>query len=316
MSSDDGPPATRRDSLAATVTEADGVLNLPAPAKLNLFLHVVGQRADGYHELQTVFQFVDLADRVRIARRDDTRLRRTVELRGVAESDDLVMQAARLLRDEFGVESGADIGVEKRIPLGAGLGGGSSDAATTLAGLNRLWNIGADVERLATLALGLGADVPVFVRGHAAWAEGVGESLHPLALEEPWYVLILLPFQVSTADVFRAPALTRNTPRLRMDRVIRGREGITGSPVPIESLLAEARNDCEPVVTDMYPPVGEALRWLGERAPARLTGTGATVFAPCETREHAAEIAGAVPEPWRGLASKGLNRSPLLDRLR
>ena len=190
MSSDDGPPATRRDdpavSVTVAVTVADGVMDLPAPAKLNLFLHVVGQRADGYHELQTVFQFVDLADRVRIARRDDTRLRRTAETRGVSESDDLVMRAARLLRDEFGVASGADIEVEKRIPIGAGLGGGSSDAATTLVGLDRLWNVGAGVERLATLALGLGADVPVFVRGHAAWAEGVGECLHPLALEEPW----------------------------------------------------------------------------------------------------------------------------------
>ena len=298
------------------MTEADGVLDLPAPAKLNLFLHVVGQRADGYHELQTVFQFVDLADRVRIARRDDTRLRRTVELRGVAESDDLVMQAARLLRDEFGVTSGADIGVEKRIPLGAGLGGGSSDAATTIVGLNRLWNIRADVERLATLALGLGADVPVFVRGHAAWAEGVGESLHPLVLEEPWYVLILLPFQVSTADVFRAPALTRNTPRLRMDRVVDGCERHPGSPVPIEHLLTVARNDCAPVVMEMYPPVGEALRWLDQRAPARMTGTGATVFGRFHSHEHALEVANDVPEPWRGLVTKGLNRSPLLDRLR
>ena len=294
---------------------ADGVMDLPAPAKLNLFLHVVGQRADGYHELQTVFQFVDLADRVRIARRDDTRLQRTTRTPGVADSDDLVMRAARLLRDEFGVESGADIGVEKRIPLGAGLGGGSSDAATTLVGLNRLWNIGADVERLATLALGLGADVPVFVRGHAAWAEGVGECLHPLALEEPWYVLILLPFKVATADVFRAPALTRNTPRLRMARALGNRERHPGLPVQIEHLLTAARNDCVPVVTEMYPPVGDALRWLDQRTAARMTGTGATVFGRFDTREHALEVAYDVPEPWRGLVTKGLNRSPLLDQL-
>ena len=295
---------------------ADGVMDLPAPAKLNLFLHVVAQRADGYHELQTVFQFVDLADRVRIARRDDTRLRRTAETRGVAESDDLVMRAARLLRDEFGLASGADIGVEKRIPIGAGLGGGSSDAATTLVGLNRLWNIGADIERLATLALGLGADVPVFVRGHAAWAEGVGECLHPLALEEPWYVLILLPIHVSTADVFRAPALTRNTPRLRMDHLVGGCERRPGSPVPIGRLLTAARNDCVPVVREMHPPVGDALRWLDQRTPARMTGTGPTVFGRFDTHEHALEVANDVPEPWRGLVTKGLNRSPLLDRLR
>ena len=294
---------------------SDRVIELPAPAKLNLFLRIVGRRADGYHSLQTVFQFVDLADRVRIARRSDTRLRRTADIHGVAESDDLVIRAARLLRDEFGANSGADIGVEKRIPLGGGLGGGSSDAATTLVGLNRLWEIGAEINHLEKLALQLGADVPVFVRGHAAWAEGVGACLHPIALEEPWYVLILLPFAVPTVDVFRASALTRNSPRLRMDRVVRGHEGATDSPVPIERLLAATRNDCESVVNDMYPPVGAALRWLGQHAPARMTGTGATVFAPFDTHEKAVEVAGEIPEPWKGLVTKGLNRSPLLDRL-
>ena len=294
----------------------DGVIELPAPAKLNLFLHVVGRRADGYHDIQTVFQFVDLADTVRIARRTDTRVRRTAEIPGLAENDDLAMRAARLLRDEFGVVAGADIAVDKRIPLGGGLGGGSSDAATTLVGLNRLWEIGADVDRLAVLALDLGADVPVFVRGHAAWAEGVGERLEPLVLEEPWYVLIVLPFPVATADVFRAPALTRDTPGLRMDRVLRGSEGTPAFSVPIERFLAAARNDCESVVREMCPEVGEALHWLSQRAPARMSGTGATVFAPCESRRHAVEIAGAVPAPWRGLVTRGLNRSPLLDRLR
>ena len=187
-------------------------IELPAPAKLNLFLHVVGRRADGYHELQTVFQFLDLADRVRIARRDDTRVRRTAAIPGVEEADDLVVRAARLLRDASGVEAGADIGVEKRIPLGGGLGGGSSDAAAALVGLDRLWGLGMGTDRLAALGLKLGADVPVFVRGRAAWAEGVGERLVPVVLERPWYVLLVLPFTVSTAEVFRAPALTRNTP--------------------------------------------------------------------------------------------------------
>ena len=288
------------------------MIELPAPAKLNLFLHVVGRRADGYHELQTVFQFVDLADRVRIARRADGLLRRTVAIPGVAEADDLVIRAAELLRDEFGVEEGVDIAVEKRIPLGGGLGGGSSDAASTLVGLDRLWNLGVDAERMAALAAKLGADVPVFVRGAASWAEGVGERLSPIVLERPWYVLIVLPFAVSTADVFGAPALTRNTPGLRISQLLRSGEGSADSPARIAPLLAATRNDCEPVVRAMHPPVGEAIDWLSQHSRGRMTGTGATAFAPFDTREQALEVANAVPAPWRGLVAKGLNRSPLL----
>ena len=288
------------------------MIELPAPAKLNLFLHVVGRRADGYHELQTVFQFVDLADRVRIARRADGLLRRTVAIRGVAEADDLVIRAARLLRDEFGVDEGVDIAVEKRIPLGGGLGGGSSDAASTLVGLNRLWNLDLDAERMATLALKLGADVPVFVRGTASWAEGVGERLVPIVLERPWYVLVVPPVAVSTADVFGAPALTRNSPRFRISQLLPNREGNPDSQVRIEPLLAATRNDCEPVVRAMHPQVGEAIDWLSQYSRGRMTGTGATAFAPCATREQALEVANAVPAPWRGLVARGVNRSPLL----
>ena len=294
----------------------DGAIELPAPAKLNLFLHVVGRRADGYHELQTVFQFLDLADRIRIARRTDTRLCRASTTPGVEEADDLIMRAARLLRAESGVESGADIAVRKRIPLGGGLGGGSSDAAATLVGLDRLWGLGMGANRLAALGLRLGADVPVFIRGLAAWAEGVGERLVPIVLDEPWYVLIVLPFAVSTAEVFRAPALTRNTPRIRMNRALRCESATPDSPVRIERLLTAARNDCEPVVKEMYPEVGEALDWLSRHAPARMTGTGATVFARFESRERAAAVAGTVPSPWHGLVARGLNRSPLLAAAR
>ena len=290
-----------------------GVIELPAPAKLNLFLHVTGRRPDGYHELQTVFQFVDLVDRVRIARRTDTRLRRTTAIPGVDEADDLAVRAAQLLRNEFGIEEGADIGVEKRIPLGGGLGGGSSDAAAVLVGLDRLWDLGLDADRLAALAARLGADVPVFVRGLAAWAEGVGERLVPLALEEPWYVLVVLPLAISTADVFHAPALTRNTPEIRMSGLLRGGCETPGTPVRVEHLLDSARNDCEPVVKEMHPEVGEAIDWLSRHGRARMTGTGATVFAPFGSREQAVEVAGSVPPPWRGLATQGLNRSPLLD---
>ena len=288
------------------------MIELPAPAKLNLFLHVVGRRADGYHELQTVFQFVDLADRLRIARRADGLLRRTVAIPGVAEADDLVIRAAQLLRDEFGVDEGVDITVEKRIPLGGGLGGGSSDAASTLVGLDRLWNLGLDADRMAALALRLGADVPVFVRGAASWAEGVGERLVPIVLERPWYVLIVLPFAISTADVFRAPALTRNTPRFRISRLLPSREGNPDPPVRIEPLLAATRNDCESVARAMHPPVGEAIDWLSQYSCGRMTGTGATAFAPFGTREQALEVANAVPAPWQGLVARGLNRSPLL----
>ena len=288
-------------------------VELPAPAKLNLFLHVVGRRADGYHELQTVFQFIGLADRVRIARRADALLRRTIAIPGVAEADDLVIRAAQRLRDECGIEEGADIGVEKRIPLGGGLGGGSSDAASTLVGLNRLWDLGMDTDRLVALAAELGADVPVFVRGLAAWAEGVGERLVPVVLEKPWYVLIVLPFAVSTADVFRAPALTRNTPGTTMKSLFRGGPGTPESPLPVKRLLDATRNDCEPVVREMHPGVGDALDWLSRYSRARMTGTGATVFASFGARERAVEIARAVPAPWRGLVARGMNRSPLRE---
>ena len=302
----------RSGDACPRVIESGGI-ELPAPAKLNLFLHVVGRRADGYHELQTVFQFLDLADRVRIAWRDDALLRRTAAIPGVEEADDLAMRAARLLRDESGVEAGADIAVDKRIPLGGGLGGGSSDAASVLVGLDRLWGLGMGTDRLAAIGERLGADVPVFVRGLAAWGEGTGERLVPITLEEPWYVLVVLPFAVSTAVVFQAPALTRNTPRIRMKDLLRDESGTPESPVRIERLLVSARNDCERVVREMHPEVGEALDWLSRHARARMTGTGATVFAPFRSRERAVEVADDAPPPWRGLVARGLNRSPLLD---
>ena len=290
----------------------DDAIELPAPAKLNLFLHVVGRRSDGYHEIQTVFQFVDLADRVRLARRNDALLRRTTAVPGVGEAEDLVLRAARLLREESGIDAGASISVDKRIPLGGGLGGGSSDAASVLVGLDRLWDLGMTPDRLAALGVTLGADVPVFVRGLAAWAEGVGERLVPVEPERPWYVLIVLPFAVSTAAVFRAPALTRNTPRIRMNNLLRGGFETPASPVRVAHLFASTRNDCEPVVREMYPEVGEAIDWLSRYGAARMTGTGATVFAPFGSREQAVEVANSVPPPWRGLTARGLNRSPLL----
>ena len=271
----------------------------PAPAKLNLFLHVVGRREDGYHELSTAFQFLDLSDRLYFDERADGGIHLFGELPGVTPESNLVVRAARRLAAEAGCAQGVDIRLEKHIPMGGGLGGGSSDAATTLVALNRIWCAGLDVERLAALALTLGADVPVFVRGVAAYAEGVGEKLIPQAFEEPWYLVLDPGIAVSTAEVFAAPELTRDGSRATISRFSMGDE----------------RNDCEPVVRKHYPEVARALDWLGERGPARLTGTGGCLFGWYAKRGEAAAIAAEVPAPWRTWVARGRNRSPLLDVL-
>lgn len=281
----------------------------PAPAKLNLFLHVVGRRADGYHDLQTVFQFLDLEDSVAITPRPDGRVRRVSTLPEVSEDDDLVVRAARLLQEETGTAQGADIVVEKRIPMGAGLGGGSSDAATTLVALDKLWGLHLGVARLASLGLRLGADVPVFVGGTSAWAEGVGERLEPVELETPWYLVVNPGCAVSTARVFSDPALTRDSTPLRIrDFLAAGGE----RTLSLRALMAGARNDCEPVVRALYPEVDEALRWLSRCGDARMTGTGGCVFAPFREQERARACLRALPEGWDGFVARGLNRSNLL----
>ena len=270
----------------------------PAPAKLNLMLRVLGRRADGYHRLQTVFQFLDYCDLVHLVVRPDGVISRRADLPGVAEQDDLTVRAARLLQAHARCPLGADIWVEKRLPMGGGLGGGSSDAATTLVGLNALWRAGLDIDALAALGLRLGADVPVFVRGLAAWAEGVGEELTPCALPEPWYLVLIPPVSVSTAAVFSDPTLTRDSPRITMRDFARG----------------DVRNDCLPVVRTRYPEVAAVLDWLAPRAEARLTGTGGCVFAAFEGRDAALEALDAKPKGVGGFVVRGLNRSPLLDR--
>lgn len=271
----------------------------PAPAKINLFLHVVGRRPDGYHLLQTAFQFLDRGDELRFTLRNDGVIRRTALLIGVAEHQDLTVRAAALLKQVTGITLGADIAVEKRLPMGAGLGGGSSDAATTLVALNHLWRLSLSEERLAELGLQLGADVPVFVHGRAAWAEGVGERLTPLELPEPWYVVMVPPCHVSTAEIFAAPELTRNAP-----------------PLTIPAFLSGAgSNMCEAVVCRRYPEVGWALAWLGEYAPARMSGTGAAVYAGFADEAVARRVAGAVPFAWEVFVAQGRNRSPLHERL-
>jgi 4-diphosphocytidyl-2-C-methyl-D-erythritol kinase len=274
----------------------------PAPAKLNLFLHVVGRRADGYHELQTCFQFVDLCDDIAIEVRRDGRIRRLAGAAGVAPEADLCVRAAQALKAFTGSSLGADIEVVKRIPMGAGLGGGSSDAATCLVALNRLWGTGVAVEDLAALGLKLGADVPVFVHGRVAWGEGVGERLTPLypplAPVEPNYLIIKPNVFVSTKDVFQDPDLTRNSP-----------------PITIHSFLASGgRNDCLAVVRRRFPEVGRAIDWLSPYGAARLTGTGACVFMACE-RAQAEEIVTRMPRGFEAFVARGRNDSPLLERL-
>jgi 4-diphosphocytidyl-2-C-methyl-D-erythritol kinase len=275
----------------------------PAPAKLNLFLHIVGRRPDGYHELQTCFQFIDLCDEITLQVRADGQIRRRVEIAGVAEDADLCIRAARALKAASGSPLGADIGVLKRIPLGGGLGGGSSDAATCLVGLNYLWNLHWTVDDLAALGLNLGADVPVFVRGRAAWAEGVGELLTPLypplAPAEANYLILKPNVSVPTAEVFQSPELTRNS-----------------APITIHGFLASGgRNDCLGVVRHRFPEVARALDWLSRFGPARLTGTGACVFLACDTLDRCREIAREVPPAFDAFLARGLNDSPLLERL-
>ena len=275
-----------------------------APAKLNLFLHIVGRRPDGYHELQTLFQFVDLCDEITLKVRTDGQICRVRELAGVAAEADLCVRAARALKEAAGSPLGADIDLKKRIPVGGGLGGGSSDAATCLVALNRLWGIHWPAEKLAAIGLKLGADVPVFVHGRVAWAEGVGERLTPLypplAPAEPNYLILKPNVFVSTAEVFQDPELTRNSP-----------------PITIHGFLASGgRNDCLGVVRRRFPQVAHALDWLSLYGSARLTGTGACVFLACETVDRGQEIIAKLPPEFEGYLARGLNDSPLLEGLR
>ena len=271
----------------------------PAPAKINHFLHVTGRRGDGYHLLQTLFQFLDLADKLRITVTADGRISCLRNYNQVEEQDDLVVKAATLLQEIGGSARGAQIHVDKSIPIGGGLGGGSSDAATTLVALNCLWDTGLTTDQLAEAGLGLGADVPVFVRGFAAWGEGVGEILEPVELPENWYFLIYPGTPVVTADIFNAPGLMRATPRVTLRDFLQG----------------NCHNDCEPVVRQVCPEVAAALDWLNTRAEARLSGTGASIFAALSEQDQAAALLQELPAKWQGFVTRGCNRSPLMERL-
>ncbi len=269
----------------------------PAPAKLNLFLQITGRRSDGYHDLQTLFQLIDLADDIHIQLRSDGLIERSTGPEGVPPEADLVVKAARALQAATATRLGASLSVTKRIPMGGGLGGGSSDAATTLVALNQMWKCGLNENDLAAIGVKLGADVPVFVRGRTAWAEGRGERLTPVELPPTWYALVHPQVHVPTATVFQAPELTRNSPPITMGGF----------------LQSGGRNDFEPVVRARYPQVAQALDWLGQLAPARLTGTGSCVFAPCASLTEAQDIVTRVPAPWRGIVARAMNVSPLLQ---
>nr|WP_236165929.1 4-(cytidine 5'-diphospho)-2-C-methyl-D-erythritol kinase [Pseudomonas fulva] len=274
-------------------------LTLPAPAKLNLWLHIIGRRADGYHELETVFQFLDHGDELSFAVREDGVIRLHSDLDTVPHDSNLIVRAARQLQAQSGTPLGADIWLNKVLPMGGGIGGGSSDAATTLLGLAHLWQLEWDEDRLAALGLGLGADVPVFVRGHAAFAQGVGEQLTPVDPEQPWYVVLVPQVSVSTAEIFSHPQLTRDSLPLKM------------RPVP----KGNSRNDCQPVVEQNYPEVRNALNSLGKFTEARLTGTGSCVFGAFPSKAEADKVLALLSATQTGFVAKGSNISMLHRKL-
>jgi len=272
-------------------------LTCPAPAKLNLFLHIVGRRDDGYHLLQTLFRFIDFSDTLHFTLREDGLVHRLNALEGVPPEQDLCIRAARLLQHECGCHLGVDIRLEKRIPMGGGLGGGSSDAATTLLALNRLWHLELSRERLMRIGLSLGADVPVFIFGENAFAEGVGEQLQVYPVPDAWYVVLFPPVHVATAKIFAHPELTRDTISLRI-------RGLSWQAL---------QNDLQPVVCKLHSEVAQHLDWLSQFAPARMTGSGACVFAEFADAGAAQAVLQQLPPDMRGVVARGLAHHPLKD---
>jgi 4-diphosphocytidyl-2-C-methyl-D-erythritol kinase len=275
------------------------MLSLPCPAKLNLFLYITGRRPDGYHNLQTLFQLLDYGDELGISVNDSGRIRLTPEFPTIPVEQNLVYRAAALLQRTTGCPQGADLHLTKRLPMGGGIGGGSSDAATALVGLNHLWRTGLDENQLAELGRQLGADVPVFVRGKTAWAEGVGEQLTPMELPSRWFVVLAPDCSISTREIFASEGLTRDS------------IGIT-----VRAFLEEGgKNDCQKLVEKRFPQVKDAVDWLGRFGPAQMTGTGACVFAPFATETEARGVFAKRPAQLNGFVARGVNESPLHQRL-
>jgi 4-diphosphocytidyl-2-C-methyl-D-erythritol kinase len=278
-----------------TNPQASYDLVLPAPAKLNLFLHITGRRPDGYHNLQTLFQFLDYSDTLAFRLRQDGQIQLTPEMAGIPSEDNLIVRAARKLQAHSGCTLGADIHLTKILPMGGGLGGGSSDCATALLGLNQLWQLGLSLDALAALGLSLGADVPVFVHGQAAFAEGVGEILTPAPeIHEPWYLVVCPQVHVNTGKIFSHEGLTRNTPPLNMRTALR----------------QEGRNDCQQIVTMLYPEIGNALNLLSNFSFAKMTGTGACIFSSFGSEAEANRVSGQLPADYVTFVAQGVNNSP------
>lgn len=276
------------------------MLRLPCPAKLNLFLHILGRRSDGYHQLQTLFQLLDYGDELQVSATNDGAIWLENPLPGVADDDNLIIKAARLLKEHTGCSLGARLALLKRLPMGGGIGGGSSDAASTLLGLNHLWGLNLSLEELAALGRRLGADVPVFVQGRSAWAEGVGEELTPVELPERWFVVLAPKAHVSTAEIFNHKRLTRDS-----------------APITMRAFLEEGgRNDCQPLVEELFPDVKDAVGWLKQFSAAQLTGTGGCVFASFASQEQAERVMLERPGQLNGFWAKGVNESPLHSYLR
>ncbi|MEZ9042343.1 MULTISPECIES: 4-(cytidine 5'-diphospho)-2-C-methyl-D-erythritol kinase [unclassified Vibrio] len=272
----------------------------PSPAKLNLFLYITGRRDNGYHELQTLFQFVDFGDELTVTANSETSsITITPEIPGVALEDNLIWKAATALQQYTSTSFGADIELKKVLPMGGGIGGGSSNAATVLVALNYLWQLNLSDDQLAEIGLKLGADVPVFVRGHAAFAEGVGEQLSPANPDEKWYLVAKPQVSIATADIFKHSELTRNTPKRALATL----------------LEQEYVNDCEKIVRMLYPEVDKQLSWLLQYAPSRLTGTGSCVFAEFNSKKEAELVREQLPDTVSAFVAKGRNISPLKETL-
>ncbi len=275
-------------------------LSLPSPAKLNLFLHILDRRDDGYHNIQTVFQFINWCDTLDFRLRSDSVIRLSANKTSIANSDNLVLKAAYSLQKATTCLLGADIKLKKILPIGAGVGGGSSNAATTLLALNQLWQTSLNTDNLLTLGSTLGADVPIFIYGHAAWAEGIGDQLTPMVLPEPWYLLLVPQISIKTSSLFSDPRLTPGHKALKIDH----------------SHIDQGQNDFEKLACLDYPDIAEALNWMGQFSKARMTGTGSVIFAKFDSREEADRIATQAPPAYQAKVVRGLNRSPLYEALK
>ena len=274
-------------------------LSLPSPAKINLFLHITGQRSDGYHNLQTLFQLLDFGDKLVFRSNLSGNIKLNGNIGGVEEKNNLIFHAATLLQKSTGCDLGCTIDLTKNLPMGAGLGGGSSNAATTLVGLNALWKCGLTANQLSDLGKTLGADVPVFVHGESAFAEGIGDILTPLTLPQRWFLVITPNCHVSTREIFSNPQLTRNS-----------------SPIKIRALSGvEYRNDCQDVVSKLYPAVRTVLQWVENFSAPLMTGTGASVFCSFDSKSEAQHVLSKLPKQWTGFVAKGVNRSPVHEQL-